>query len=358
MEKRHIITRIDRIYRILMDKLRFNIDNWDEFEIIDFYPDLCMIGEWAEDIREEWNSTHPDYIPIELEKFGSIDKWSKASAMPTALSVAYKLLIEGICPDEVRASLSKFVDVMGYLHKDIEQYQRDQQGKLYGVPKELQSDEALRLLDLCVKEDLLDEHYQPKAETKPFQLSLIAQCIGKALYNKPSWSIFEALWSTHDLKGIYIPINKTEETERVRKLFKGINLVNTARQTDQVFYTDKSDESIIKIYNSLKEFGYISTNTTESQFLAICGRGAFEKPIVWIAGVRKLAYFIENLFGMCNESKWDKTVSCFIDKDKKPNKGSLITGLNYMMNHGTSTSESAEYFDKYDKTLRKIVNES
>ena len=107
MEKRHIITRLDRIYRILMDKLRFNIDNWDEFEIIDFYPDLCMIGEWAEDIREEWNSTHPDYIPIELEKFGSIDKWSKASAMPTALSVAYKLLIEGICPDEVRASLTE-----------------------------------------------------------------------------------------------------------------------------------------------------------------------------------------------------------------------------------------------------------
>lgn len=358
MKKEEIIRRFVRINRILMDKLRFNIDNWDEFEIIDFYPDLCMIGEWAEDIREEWNSTHPDYIPIELEKFGSIDKWSKASAMPTALSVAYKLLIEGICPDEVRASLSKFVDVMGYLHKDIEQYQRDQQGKLYGVPKELQSDEALRLLDLCVKEDLLDEHYQPKAETKPFQFSLIAQCIGMKLYNKPSWSIFENLWNINNLKGVYIPTNKTEETERVKKLFPGINLVNTARQSNLAFYTDKSDESIIKIYKSLVAFGYISSNTTENQFLAICGRGDFEAPITWIAGVRKLAYFIEILFGTCNDSKWEKTVSCFMDKEKKPVKGSLIGGLSFITNHGVTSVESSQYFDNYDKTLRKIVNES
>lgn len=222
MEKRHIITRLDRIYRILMDKLRYNTDNWDEFEIIDFYPDLCMIGEWAEDIREEWKSTHPDYIPFELEKFGTTGRTVKPSAMPTAISVAHQLLFDDNCPDEVKDSLSKFLDVMASLNNEIYEYQKDHQGKLYGVPKELQSDEALRLLDLCVKEDLLDDHYQPKPGTKTFQLSLIAQHIGMALYNKPSWRIFERLWNVKELKNIYIPRFKANETDRVKHLFTNI----------------------------------------------------------------------------------------------------------------------------------------
>jgi len=180
------------------------------------------------------------------------------------------------------------------------------------------------------------------------QISRISRAID-IISNEYQINIFTDDEKTHKRKAKVHPVNIPDEIS---------NTQFTREYMDNVFYTDKSDESIIKIFNSLKKFGYISTNTTESQFLAICGRGAFEKPIVWIAGVRKLAYFIENLFGKCNESKWDKTVSCFIDKDKKPNKGSLITGLNYMMHHGTSTSESTEYFDKYDKTLRKIVNES
>lgn len=220
MEKRHIITRIDRIYRILMDKLRYNIDNWDEFEIIDFYPDLCMIGEWAEDIREEWKSTHPDYIPFELEKFGITGRTVKPSVMPTAISVAHQLLSNNNCPDEVKDSLSKFLNVMASLNNDIDKYQKDLHGKLYGVPKELQTQEALDLLDLCVKADLLDDHYQPAPGTKRFQLLLIAQGIGSTLKLDPLYTVFEHLWNIRYLRHQSVPKqSKTELKNKVMDLF-------------------------------------------------------------------------------------------------------------------------------------------
>jgi hypothetical protein len=219
MEKRHIITRIDRIYRILMDKLRYNMDKWDEFEITDFYPDLCNIGEWAEDIREEWRENHPEYIPEEIEKFYSEDDWREVSAPPTPLSVAYKLLLEGATSLEIRSSLSKFVDNMASLQREIAKYQKDQQGKLYGMPKKLQTKDALDLLDLCVKADLLDDHYQPKSDTKRFQLRLIALGIGTTLKMDPLYTIFEDLWSIRWLKSTYIPKYKQIEINKVTDLF-------------------------------------------------------------------------------------------------------------------------------------------
>lgn len=220
MEKRYIITRIDRIYRVLMDKLRYNMDKWDEFEITDFYPDLCNIGEWAEDIREEWKENHPEYIPEEIEKFYSEDDWSKVSATPTPLSVAYKLLIEGAASVEIRSSLSKFVDNMAALQKEITEYKKDQLGKLYGVPNELQTQEALDLLDLCVKAGLLDDHYQPAPRTKRFQLLLIAQGIGSTLKLDPLYTVFEHLWNIRYLRHQSVPKqSKTELKNKVTALF-------------------------------------------------------------------------------------------------------------------------------------------
>lgn len=205
MEKRHIITRIDRIYRILMDKLRYNMDKWDEFEITDFYPDLCNIGEWAEEIREEWRENHPEYIPEEIEKFYSEDNWSKVSATPTPLSVAYKLLIEGTASVEIRSSLSKFVDNMAALQKEIAEYQKDQQGKLYGVPNELQTQEALYFLDLCVQAELLDNEYQPLSSTSRWQLKQIAYNISWLCDIHPIYRPFESLWNRKEIDKVKDP---------------------------------------------------------------------------------------------------------------------------------------------------------
>lgn len=258
-----------------MDKLRYNIDKWDEFEIIDFYPDLCMIGEWAEDIREEWESTHPDYIPFELEKFGTTDKYSKASAMPTPLSVAYKILIEGICPDEIRASLSKFVDVMAYLSKDIEQYQRDQQGSLYGVPKKLQSDEAeatkepgeatlpeelasnelaMELLKKCKEAGLLDENFMPiprepgKTGTTGWQKKEMAKnirwlCDIKTLHE---WEPFKTFWESP-----YIDKAKTPDLSKPE--FNNKGFLKRKETVDNIFapYIKQKNKDISKNHDKL-----------------------------------------------------------------------------------------------------------
>ncbi len=180
------------------------------------------------------------------------------------------------------------------------------------------------------------------------QISRISRAID-IISNEYQINIFTDDEKTHKRKAKVHPVNIPDEIS---------NTQFTREYMDNVFYTDKSDESIIKIFNSLKEFGYIHNNSTQQQFLTMCGRGSCAAPIVWNSGVRKLAYFIQIMFGNNNERKWEKTIFWFMIKGKKPVKGSLISGLSEIINKGTSSRQSATYFDNYDKTLRKIVNES
>lgn len=290
-----------------MDKLRYNMDKWDEFEITDFYPDLCNIGEWAEDIREEWKENHPEYIPEEIEKFYSEDDWSKVSATPTPLSVAYKLLIEGAASVEIRSSLSKFVDNMAALQKEIAEYQKDQLGKLYGVPNELQTKKAIDLLDLCVKADLLDDHYQPTSDTKPFQLKLIAEYIGNNLQLYPLYSVFDQLWKkSHGwVKSIVIPASKNEQKQKVSNLFPN-TVLNDGIVCSEHFRTTKTDEELKTIFTRLTEQRFISNTNTINDWMALFTESSSTiKPIVWNGGVRKIAYFNYLAFGNDNDKIWE-----------------------------------------------------
>lgn len=180
------------------------------------------------------------------------------------------------------------------------------------------------------------------------QISRISRAID-IISNEYQINIFTDDEKTHKRKAKVHPVNIPDEIS---------NTQFTREYMDNMFYTDKSDESIIKIFNSLKKYGYIHNNSTQQQFLTMCGRGSCAAPIVWNSGVRKLAYFIQVMFGNNNERKWEKTIFWFMIKEKKPVKGSLISGLSEITNKGTSRQQSTTYFDNYDKTLRMIVNES
>ena len=218
MRKEQVILRFVKINKILKCARCF-IDTGSIY-IVESFPDIIHIGDWAEEIEAHWEVSKDDYTPIELSKVYVTDKYYKASQMPNMISVAQKLLTIENAPKEVTNSLSKFVAIMTVLKANIENYQRKQQGKLFYVPKELQSDEALRLLDLCVKENLLDDHYQPKTETKRFQLLLIAQGIGTTLKLDPLYTVFEDLWKVSSLRHQSIPKqSKTDLKDKVKQLF-------------------------------------------------------------------------------------------------------------------------------------------
>ena len=327
MEKREIIARLDKMYRAL-SMLRYNTYMPEDAEAPGIYDDLCLVGKWAADIKTAWEETHPDYLPGELERFVDMDGSHRGSAIPTLLTVASKALRSNDLPDEIRHSLTDFATITNNLKDDVVKYLTDHQGKLFGVPKELQNEDTLRLLNRCTQNNLLDDHYQPTEEIKPFQLKLIAYAISTTISKKPSWSTFEKLWSLgYSLKGINVPVTKSGEIDKVLRLFPGTS-IPTKQQKDLVFICGRSDRDLQQIFIHLQESGYISNMATERDWLVICGKADLDneiKPIPWIAELRHLVILVNKLFASWNNEKiWVKTISCFEVNGRTPQSSKYL----------------------------------
>ena len=76
---------------------------------------------------------------------------------------------------------------------------------------------------------------------------------------------------------------------------------------------------------------YIDSKATIKQWLNICGKVDLSEnidPINWEKTGRELIYFIDKLFGNENSDCYIKTtVNCFLVKGKRPNDGSMRSGL-------------------------------
>ena len=350
MEKREIIARLDKMYRAL-SMLRYNTYMPEDAEAPGIYDDLCLVGKWAADIKTAWEETHPDYLPGELERFVDMDGSHRGSAIPTLLTVASKALRSNDLPDEIRHSLTDFATITNNLKDDVVKYLTDHQGKLFGVPKELQNEDTLRLLDRCTQNNLLDDHYQPTEEIKPFQLKLIAYAISTTISKKPSWSTFEKLWSLgYSLKGINVPVTKSGEIDKVLRLFPGTS-IPTKQQKDLAFICGRSDRDLQQISTHLKESGYISNMAAERDWMVICGKAEHNnevKPIPWIAELRHLVILVNKLFASCNNEKiWVKTISCFEVNGRTPNIGSLKAANTWLSKNSN-----------YDPNLETIIDNS
>ena len=350
MEKREIIARLDKMYRAL-SMLRYNTYMPEDAEAPGIYDDLCLVGKWAADIKTAWEETHPDYLPGELERFVDMDGSHRGSAIPTLLTVASKALRSNDLPDEIINSLSNFITVTNNLKDDVVKYLTDHQGKLFGVPKELQNEDTLRLLDRCTQNNLLDDHYQPTEEIKPFQLKLIAYAISTTISKKPYWSTFEKLWSLgYSLKGINVPVTKSGEIDKVLRLFPGTS-IPTKQQKDLVFICGRSDRDLQQIFIHLQESGYISNMAAERDWMVICGKAELDneiKPIPWIAELRHLVILVNKLFASFNNEKiWVKTISCFEVNGRTPNIGSLKAANTWLSKNGS-----------YDPNLETIIDNS
>jgi len=66
------------------------------------------------------------------------------------------------------------------------------------LPKELNTPEALRLLNLAKEQGWLDDNFQPTLKTKE-QVALVASRISKILFGYNKWSIFESYWGQKNM---------------------------------------------------------------------------------------------------------------------------------------------------------------
>lgn len=338
MEKEQVILRFVKINKILK-RARYLIDTGTmELDIEECFPELIHIGEWAEEIQAHWEVSKDDYTTTELSRLYAIDKYSKASVVPDLISAALKLYIEGSMPTEYREALHSFIDAIGELRKSVEEYQRNLQGKYYGLPSELHTNEAITLLNECFNAGLLDEHYQPTADTKRFQLKLIAFGMSKKLNLPQTYSLFEQFWQLNNLKSIPIPETKNNEIQKVKEIFPGVCFQPSNTEMRRIFQDGRSKETLSKMLSALIHGNYIDSSHKLNDWMAIFGKENPEQtylPINWIAGPFKLGQFIDKAFGRDNSNcLWEVAKYNFRIGGNKPNIGSMKEGASKANRNG------------------------
>lgn len=89
------------------------------------------------------------------------------------------------------------------------------------------------------------------------------------------------------------------------------------RSANDQFSTNKSTEEIEKIFNNLKDAGFIDKQTLLAQWRAVCGftkRGDTQK-INWIGKQVELVNFVSELWVKNNQNNpdhWERTANCFL----------------------------------------------
>ena len=72
-----------------------------------------------------------------------------------------------------------------------------------GIPKDLSSEEAIRLWTICQEKGWIDENLQPKDITQE-QAAIIADAMGAKLSLLYRWSDFEELWKIKNLRNKFL----------------------------------------------------------------------------------------------------------------------------------------------------------
>ena len=321
MEKSKVVISIARLNRI-NKKLNYLLECKDDFYTSALDPEFSNIGLWALEIQTFWRECKEPVLTEQILNIGSSANF-------------YKLLLSAKMPDDVTGAISMYVDTMAELRSEIKQEQVLIKGAYSMLPKELANEKAVELLNRVIKTGFLNSEYQPSEATTNSQLKLIAYAIGKILNLKPIWSPFEQLWRKTYLPAAIIPANqidKVAKIENIMRLYQEVDfspVINYGKYRH--FKTKLTIEELTTIFTKLQKMNYIDSKATIKQWLNICGKVDLSEnidPINWEKTGRELIYFIDKLFGNENSDCYIKTtVNCFLVKGKRPNDGSMRSGL-------------------------------
>ena len=93
------------------------------------------------------------------------------------------------------------------------------------LPHDLQSNRAKGIMNVAVKEGLLDDSWQPTTEIAEWQLAVLAHRIGEELEIQKVWQAFGKLWNRkpNNLKAIYYRYLDTDAEHKFRKKLNAIH---------------------------------------------------------------------------------------------------------------------------------------
>lgn len=321
MERSKVVINIARINRI-NKKLNYLLECKDDFYTSALDQEFSSIGLWALEILTFWRECKDPVLTEQIINIGSSANF-------------YKLLLSAKMPDDVTGAISMYIDTMAELRAEIKQELELSKGAYSMLPKELANELAVELLNRGKEAGFLNGEYQPSETTTNSQLKLIAYAIGKSLNLKPIWSPFEQLWKKTHLPAAIIPANQLDKIgkiDNIMRLYQEVDfspIINYGKYRN--FKTKLTTGELTKIFASLQKKNYIDTVTTIDQWLSICGKGDLSEnidPINWKKTGRELIYFIDKLLGNENSDCYIKiTVNCFLINGKRPNDGSMRSGL-------------------------------
>lgn len=297
--------------------------------------DINKLNSWAMDLREYWCSNQDKIFAQEIRDIEPSDsvQWLLDNINDPS----------GVLP----GVLSDYLETIQDLKADALCWQKQDKGNYWMLPEIIANDEAAMLLQRAVKAKILDKNYQPTADTKRYQLRMIADAIASILKlsKRNLYKPFHDLWGNNNyrLDSAYIPKQENREIQEIKALYPEYSFINRNQiQQPMPFVTTKSTDTLAQIYSELVSNGHIEESTPIDTWMAICGKADPDqiKPIVWKSGTRSLCYFTNLLFGNENrELLWKMVEVCFIAPNgSRYNIGTLTSSKSYIW-HTQNISE-------------------
>ena len=233
--------------------------------------------------------------------------------------------------------LSSFAGSIDKLYSTSSIYYKIYKQSPYGdLEDALSNDKGVELLRRAVNAGYLKSNYLPSKGTTLLELKAIAWGVGQALKIRwrEQWVTFERQWKLDRIGNLPIPDNFDRQCKKIIELYPEVDYAPLSAVKEDAFFNKPRCESRIEeLFLALVTYGYIDRKTMFNQFQRIFGIHTEKdyiseiKPVAWIKDQRSLTYFVYFAFGKQNHELWVKAQNCFVVNGRKPNKGSLKTGM-------------------------------
>lgn len=303
-------------------RLKYWMDLKPETYVTALDSQLVHFGDWAHDLA--------DYLINDPNEKVYQMLWIMG---PPKHLQAYIDLYGEAMPTNVRHSLLVYIPIIEKLRQEGKSVHALSKGEYKYLADGLDNPDTVQLLKRAQDANLLDDKFKPKVGVTRAQLKVIAyaiaQLVGHDKQSRGRWKAFNEQWphSSDHLSNVMVPNLRRVDMRMITDLYPEVDYTDLAvNPKDYYFKATIEWPRINSLYWVLKTNGYIDTSTTLHNFHCIFKPEGKENRIRvnWIKGERLLSLFVSLVLRKENERNlWVITENCFLNKGRRPHRGTL-----------------------------------
>lgn len=347
MNRQEVVIALAKI-NMMNKQVAYWIELDQDLDNISVALDLGVVPSWIDEILVFMKNNSCKPVVSFAHKMFTIDFLKKAlkDSNRKWKRETYEIL------SSFAGSIEKLYSTSNIYYK---MYKRGPYGDLEDA---LSNAKGAELLMRAVNAGYLDCNYKPKKGITPLQLKAIAWGVGQSLGIKwrEQWVTFERQWNCDRIGTVQVPEGFSKQYEDIKALYPEVDYSPlTDSKKDEYFKKPLNDNCMEELFLALITYGYIDKKTTYIQFQRIFGikndlDTSIFQPINWIKDQRSLTYFVYFAFSKRNMGIWVKAQNCFMVNGKRPNKGSLKSGM-------PALRRDHPVIEQYDPCLMTLANQ-